>query len=66
MRADRGQAMKIKSEAEQIIMLKEALQNIMGIYNTPLSRRIFPPDDFMKECLMSAEDALNYYKELEC
>jgi len=50
------------TEAEQIIMLKEALQNVMGIYNTPLSRRRFPPDEFMKECLKSGSDALDYYK----
>lgn len=51
-----------KTEAEQIVMLKEALQNVMGVYNTPLSWRRLPPDEFMKECLKSGSDALDYYK----
>lgn len=38
--------------------LVEALQNVMGVYDTPLSRRRFPPDDFMNEALASARAAL--------
>lgn len=53
----------MKTLDEQVVMLKEALQNMMGVYNTPLSRRRFPPDTFMKEVLKEAETALKYYEE---
>lgn len=38
--------------------LEDALCNLMGIYDTPLSRRRFPPDDFMNEALTFARDLL--------
>lgn len=38
--------------------LEEALQNMMGCYDTPLSRRRFPPDEFMKEAIETARAAL--------
>jgi hypothetical protein len=31
---------------------------MLGAYDTPVSRRRFPPDDFMKEATQSARDAL--------
>jgi len=37
---------------------KDALKNLMGIYDTPLSRRRFPQDDFMKEALDTARALL--------
>jgi hypothetical protein len=38
--------------------LREALQNVMGCYDTPLSRRRFPPDGFMTEAINTARTAL--------
>lgn len=38
--------------------MAEALQNLMGVYDTPLSRRRFPPDEFMKAALDNARDLL--------
>jgi len=38
--------------------LREALQNMIGVYDTPLSRRRFPQDDFMKEAIQTARAAL--------
>ncbi|MBA8838118.1 Lar family restriction alleviation protein [Ochrobactrum sp. RH2CCR150] len=37
----------------------EALQNLMGCYDTPLSRRRFPLDDFMKEAVHTARTVLD-------
>lgn len=49
------QAEALKREKTE---MKEALQNLMGCYDTPLSRRRFPPDDFMKEALNIARALL--------
>lgn len=43
--------------------LADALQNVMGVYDTPLSRRRFPPDDFMNEALASARSALSSFRK---
>lgn len=40
------------------LRLHEALRNMMGAYDTPLARRRFPPDEFMKAALESGRDAL--------
>ncbi|WP_210210546.1 hypothetical protein [Brucella anthropi] len=37
----------------------EALKNMMGCYDTPLSRRRFPPDDLMKEAIRTARTLLD-------
>jgi hypothetical protein len=37
---------------------RNALANMMGAYDTPLSRRRFPPDEFREECLKSGREAL--------
>lgn len=42
----------------EVKRLREALQNVMGCYDTPLSRRRFPPDGFMKEAINTARTAL--------
>lgn len=42
--------------------LVEALQNMLGAYDTPVSRRRFPPDEFMKEAIASARAALSAAK----
>lgn len=36
---------------ERLKEATDAIRNLMGIYDTPLSRRRFPPDGFMKEAL---------------
>lgn len=46
-----------EAEAE-VKRLREALQNVMGCYDTPLSRRRFPPDVFMTEAIITARQAL--------
>lgn len=46
------------AEAE-VKQLREALQNMMGIYDTPLSRRRMQPDAFMTEALNTARTALD-------
>lgn len=38
--------------------LVAALENMMGVYDTPVSRRRYPPDEFMLEALHSARTAL--------
>lgn len=38
--------------------LLAALQNLMGVYDTPLSRRRFPQDDFMREALENARSVI--------
>lgn len=45
-------------DARRVQELEDALKNLMGAYDTPLSRRRFPPDDFMKESLSIARDVL--------
>lgn len=45
-------------DARRVQELEDALKNLMGAYDTPLSRRRFPPDDFMKEALSIARDVL--------
>jgi hypothetical protein len=39
-------------------VLRDALKNMMGAYDTPLSRRRFPPDEFMQAALESGRAAL--------
>jgi hypothetical protein len=39
--------------------LREALQNMLGVYDTPLSRRRFPQDEFMKEAIATARAAIS-------
>jgi hypothetical protein len=39
--------------------LREALQNVLGVYDTPVSRRRFPQDEFMKEAIAIARAALS-------
>lgn len=50
-----GHVLEVARQAEALrrenAELREALQNLMGCYDTPLSRRRFPPDEFMKEAL---------------
>lgn len=48
----------LAAENSKVERLREALQNMMGVYDTPLSRRRFPPDDFMTEALVIARAAL--------
>lgn len=43
-------------------ILREALQNMMGAFDNPLSRRRYPPDDFMQECIRSARAALERHE----
>lgn len=53
---------KLEARAEaaeaEVKRLREALQNVMGCYDTPLSRRRFPPDGFMTEAINTARTAL--------
>lgn len=42
----------------EVKRMREALQNVMGCYDTPLSRRRFPPDGFMTEAINTARTAL--------
>lgn len=49
-------------QSAEIKMLLEALQNIMGCYDTPVSRRRYPPDEFMNEALKEAREVLDYFK----
>lgn len=37
---------------------RDALRNMMGAFDNAVSRRRYPPDDFMKECIKSGRDAL--------
>lgn len=53
-----GELPKAVDNGEETRRLREALQNVMGVYDTPLSRRRFPPDNFMNEALASARSAL--------
>lgn len=49
---------KLEALQRENAELREALQNLMGCYDTPLSRRRFPPDDFMSEALSIARALL--------
>jgi hypothetical protein len=48
----------IETLQRRVEELEAALQNMMGVYDTPLSRRRFPPDEFMKEAIETARPAL--------
>ena len=37
---------------------RDALQNMMGAFDNAISRRRYPPDDFMQECIKSGRAAL--------
>jgi hypothetical protein len=50
-RAGSGDAVRVKK-------LEDALKNLLGVYDTPLSRRRFPQDDFMREAIEEARSAL--------
>lgn len=46
-------------DADAVIeALRDALQNMLGVYDTPLSRRRFPLDDFMREVISTSHEAL--------
>jgi hypothetical protein len=47
-----------ESASVREVELEEALKNLMGIYDTPVSRRRYPQDQFMKEALDIARAAL--------
>lgn len=59
--ARKAEALKreIAEKDARIAALEDALRNMMGCYDTPLSRRRFPPDDFMNEALTIARTLLN-------
>jgi hypothetical protein len=48
----------IEALQRRVEELEAALQNMMGVYDTTLSRRRFPPDEFMKEAIETARAAL--------
>jgi hypothetical protein len=48
-----------ESASVREVELEEALKNLMGIYDTPVSRRRYPQDQFMKEALDIARAALS-------
>lgn len=52
-------AREAEAMKREIADLREAIQNLMGCYDTPLSRRRFPPDDFMSEALSLARALLS-------
>jgi Lar family restriction alleviation protein len=50
---------QIKALEKERTILLDALQNMMGVYDTPVSRRRYPPDDFMIEALKSGRSAID-------
>jgi hypothetical protein len=56
----RPQSAAVRDEVET---LRDALKNLLGVYDTPLSRRRFPQDDFMKEAIETARAALHSTQE---
>jgi len=51
----KAEVVEVAAERQKI---EDALRNLMGCYDTPVSRRRFPPDDFMSEALTIARDLL--------
>ena len=57
---DKIDALFRRAEAAEakVKRVREALQNVMGCYDTPLSRRRYPPDAFMTEAIDTARTTL--------